>query len=221
MATSTSASTVAPSERRRRGRPGYDREAVLAIAVAAFNEHGYDATTMGMLAGHLGLTKSAVYHHFASKEALLDAALDEALSGLEAALGDARAESVPAGERLVTLLDRAVHVLVDRLPYVTLLLRVRGNSEVERRAVARRRAFDKAVAAIVADAAAAGELRDDVDPAIAERLLFGMVNSIVEWYRPEGPDDADQLAAALTTLALHGLTASSRRQVPPRRAPER
>ena len=93
------------------------------------------------------------------------------------------------------MLDRAVHVLVEKLPYVTLLLRVRGNTPVERAALDRRREFDRAVTALVAEARDAGELRDDIDPRIAERLLFGMINSIVEWYRPEGPEDARALAA--------------------------
>lgn len=68
----------------RRGRPGYDQQGILAVAVAAFNEYGYDATSIGMLAERLGLSKSAIYHHFGSKDEILDLALDAALSGLEA-----------------------------------------------------------------------------------------------------------------------------------------
>ncbi len=68
----------------RRGRPGYDQQGILAVAVAAFNEHGYDATSIGMLAERLGLSKSAIYHHFGSKDEMLDRALDSALGGLEA-----------------------------------------------------------------------------------------------------------------------------------------
>ena len=63
---------------------------MLEIAVAAFNEFGYDATSMGMLASRLGLSKSAIYHHFASKEELLPVALDDALDGLEGMLTPTR-----------------------------------------------------------------------------------------------------------------------------------
>ncbi len=72
----------------RRGRPGYDQQGILAVAVAAFNEHGYDATSIGMLAERLGLSKSAIYHHFGSKDEMLDLALDAALGGLEAVVDD-------------------------------------------------------------------------------------------------------------------------------------
>jgi AcrR family transcriptional regulator len=189
----------------KRGRPGYDQKTILEVAVAAFNEFGYDATSMGVLASRLSLSKSAIYHHFASKEDVLALALDEALSGLEGVLLEEGARVGRAIDRLAHVLRGAVRVLTDRLPYVTLLLRVRGNTEVERTALARRRAFDRAVSALVVEARDEGSLRSDIDPRIVTRLLFGMVNSIAEWYRPEGPEDAAQLADDVLAVALDGL----------------
>jgi AcrR family transcriptional regulator len=189
----------------RRGRPGYDQQGILDVAVAAFNQYGYDATSMGVLADRLGLSKSAIYHHFASKDEILERALDVALSGLEGVLNEADAARGRAADRLDQVLRGAVHVLVDKLPYVTLLLRVRGNTEVERRALARRRAFDKRVTALVSEAQSEGSLRSDIDVRIVERLLFGMINSIVEWYRPGGKEDADRLADDVVAVALDGL----------------
>ena len=48
-----------PAAARRRGRPGYDRDEVLATAVALFNEQGYDATSVSDLAVRLGLFDAA------------------------------------------------------------------------------------------------------------------------------------------------------------------
>lgn len=192
----------------RRGRPGYDQQGILAVAVAAFNEHGYDATSIGMLAERLGLSKSAIYHHFGSKDEMLDRALDSALSGLEAVVDDplpADGGVTDAVARLEHVLRGAVHVLVDQLPAVTLLLRVRGNTDVERRALTRRRAFDRRITALVAEAQAEGSLRSDIDAAVVARLTFGMINSIVEWYRPGGREGADRLADDVVAIALDGL----------------
>ena len=189
----------------RRGRPGYDRGAVLEIAVTAFNRHGYEATSMGMLATALGISKSAIYHHVDSKGDLLRLALDEALNGLERVLAEPGALTGPADARLEHVIRGAVHVLVEKLPYVTLLLRVRGNTEVERDALARRRTFDRRVAQLVDDARSDGSLRQDIDARVVTRLLFGMVNSIVEWYRPGGPRQAARLADAIVTVAFDGL----------------
>lgn len=193
----------------RRGRPGYDQATVLRRAVDLFNRQGYEATSMSDLARELGLTKSAIYHHVDSREQLLAAALDEALDGLTVAI-DAAVEADPgtsAADRLRTAVEQSVRILVAHLPAVTLLLRVRGNSDVELAALARRRALDEKLASLVAAAAAEGAIRDDVTPDLISRLLFGMVNSLVEWYRPDGPTSADDLAASVTAIAFDGLTA--------------
>jgi len=189
----------------RRGRPGYDREGLLAVAVQLFNEQGYDATSVADLARRLGLTKSALYHHFASKEELLAVALEAALGGLEAVLDQPGAREGAASDRLRFVLTGATDVLVEQLPAVTLLLRVRGNSAVEQAALERRRVFDHRVTALVAEAQAEGSVRDDVDAAVAARLLFGMINSVVEWYRPGGGVDGDRLGHDIVRIALDGL----------------
>jgi hypothetical protein len=102
----------------------------------------------------------------------------------------------------------SVHVLADRLPYVTLLLRARGNTPTERAALTRRRQFDQLVADLVKQAEQDGDIRPDVDPAVTARLLFGMVNSLIEWYRPaRSAVDAGhgELADAVCAVAFDGL----------------
>ena len=191
----------------RRGRPGHDQATVLRRAIDLFNEQGYDATSMGDLARELGLTKSAIYHHVPSKSHLLAEALDEALDELTAAVeaGVAPADGRSAADRLRRTVQRSVEVLVDHQPAVTLLLRVHGNSEIEKAALKRRRRIDTRLASLVGRAAEEGALRADLDPDLVSRLLFGMVNSLVEWYRPSGPVDVEQLADAVTAIAFEGL----------------
>jgi len=100
---------------------------------------------------------------------------------------------------------RSVEVLVAELPFVTLLLRVRGNTEVERSALARRREFDLIVTDMARAAIAEGGIRPDVDAAIIARLLFGMVNSLIEWYRPDRGHDVREIADAVVAVAFQGL----------------
>jgi AcrR family transcriptional regulator len=194
----------APDIPRRRGRPGHDQDAVLSAAVRLFNERGYDATSMFDIAESLGITKSSVYHHINGKEHLLQMAVDRALDGLFEAADEVRALPVPAIERLEQLIRRSVLVLDKRLEFVTLLLRVRGNTAVEQHALARRRVFDGVVTDLVKQAQAEGAVRPDIDPATAARLLFGMVNSLAEWYRPRR-GSAPTMADAVATIAFEGL----------------
>ena len=191
----------------RRGRPGHSLETLLDVAVAVFNERGYDATSMEELAGRLGITKSAIYHHVPSKVDLLRLALDRALDDLFAVTDEPAARTGRAIDRLEHVVRGSVRVLVDELPYVTLLLRVRGNSEVEQAALERRREFDRIVTDLVAAAEEEGDVRPDVDPAVTSRLLFGTVNSLTEWYRPDGGLSADDLADALVVTTFQGLRA--------------
>ena len=193
------------SEQARRGRPGYDRNRILQVAVTVFNEQGYDATSVAQLAHRLGVSKAALYHHFDSKDELLAVALERALGGLEAVLAGDGARQGPASDRLAAVLRGAVGVLVAQLPYVTLLLRVRGNSPVERAALDRRRAFDQHVTALVRAAQQEGAVRADIDARVATRLVFGMVNSLVEWYRATGHEDAGDVAGDVLAVALDGL----------------
>jgi AcrR family transcriptional regulator len=185
----------------RRGRPGYDLDTLLAIAVEVFNERGYDGTSMEDLSRRLGISKSAIYHHVSSKDELLRLALDRSLDELFVVLAETRRLDVPAIAKLEHLVRGSVAVLQRELPYVTLLLRVRGNTAVERAALNRRRQFDRYVAGLVRQAEADGDVRPDVDPAVTARLLFGMVNSLVEWYRPAHSDLADAVCA----IAFDGL----------------
>ena len=65
----------------KRGRPGYDLETLLRVAVSAFTERGFDGTSIEDLSRKLGISKSAIYHHVPSKDELLRLAVDRALDG--------------------------------------------------------------------------------------------------------------------------------------------
>lgn len=198
---------TAATEPARRGRPGYDRDSMLEVVVEAFNERGYDATSLGVLAERLGLSKSAIYHHFSSKEQMLEVALGKALDALEAVFDAPEATGGPVADRIRHVVRGAVLVLAEHKPSVTLLLRLRGNTGVERAAMARRRTIDAKMRALFELAREQGVLRDDVDPQIAERLTFGMVNSVVEWYRPDGRTAPEELAGTVLAFVSSGLLA--------------
>ncbi|MER7561239.1 helix-turn-helix domain-containing protein, partial [Nocardioides sp. NPDC126508] len=104
------------------GRPGYDLDSLLAVAVKVFNDKGYDGASMEVLAKKLGITKSSIYHHVSGKSELLELALSRALNALFAVTTEEGATTGPYIDRLEYLVRRSVEVLVAELPYVTLLL---------------------------------------------------------------------------------------------------
>jgi len=193
----------APAPTARRG--PYDVESLLAVAVAVFNERGYDGTSMEDLARAMGITKSSIYHHVEGKEQLLRLALSRAVDALFAVLDEPAASQGRAIDRLEHVVRRVAEVLLAELPYVTLLLRVRGNTPTEQWALDQRRAFDRRAAELVGRAAAEGDVRTDVDPALVTRLVFGMINSSAEWLRPDRDTSPTALADGIARLAFDGL----------------
>ncbi|MFJ4034724.1 TetR/AcrR family transcriptional regulator [Streptomyces griseoluteus] len=187
-------------------RDTYTPETLLSVAVGVFNERGYDGTSMEHLSRAAGISKSSIYHHVSGKEELLRRAVSRALDGLFAILDEEHARVGPPVDRLEHVVRRMVEVLMAELPYVTLLLRVRGNTEAERWALERRRDFDHRVADLLRAAAEDGDVRGDVEVRLATRLVFGMINSIVEWYRPEiRGASGREVADAVVRLVFAGL----------------
>jgi AcrR family transcriptional regulator len=203
----------AAAPRRGRGRPGHDQATVLRRAIELFNRKGYEGTSVADVAAELGFSKSAIYHHVPSKEHLLAQALDEALDELTSVVRDAQDRAGgTAYERLRSVVRRSAGVLAAHQPAVTLLLRVRGNSPVEQEALRRRRWIDAQLAQLVRAAAAEGAIRGDLPPELVSRLIFGMVNSLVEWFRADGELTVETVAEAITEIAFNGLDA---RPAPP------
>lgn len=200
----TSAPTPAPPVRR--GRPGYDRQTLVDMCVKVFNRHGYDATSMGMLAAKLGISKSAIYHHVKTKEEILQSALTEALGGLEEVMDAAEHTEGPTINKIESLIVGAVRVLIEKQPSVTLLLRLRGNSEVETDALKRRRSLTNRLASLIAAAQAEASVRDTVDPQTMARLVFGTINSIADWYQSEKSANATETGRKLVDLVFQGIT---------------
>ncbi|MEZ2372118.1 TetR/AcrR family transcriptional regulator [Arthrobacter sp. RCC_34] len=178
------------AERKPAAREPYTLDRLLDVAVRVFTERGYDGTSFQHLSQASGLSKSSIYHHIESKEQLLRLGLERALEPLMATIAEPEATTGPAIDRLRFLIRRNIEILTERLPYVTLLLNVHGNTETERWALEQRRTYNHAVAAVVQEAIDQGGVRSDVDAKTTARLVFGMINSVREWYRPERGEGA-------------------------------
>jgi AcrR family transcriptional regulator len=201
----TSHPAVDTEPNRTRRRAPYDAASLLGVAVAVFNERGYNGTSMEDLARAAGITKSSFYHHVDGKEALLSAACERALGALFAIRDEPATQTGPAVDRFEHVLRRTTQTLLAELPYVTLLLRIRGNTPIEQAALERRREFDRFTAELVSHAMADGDLRADIDAAVATRLAFGMVNSLTEWYQPGRGISPSVVAEATVGVILSGL----------------
>src|SRR3982751_1213532 len=90
---------------KRRRRPAERPEEIAAAALQLFSERGYYPTTIDDVATAAGVTKGAVYHHFNSKEHLLETAmasfLDAALERAKAAMNTGDRRDIASTLRIV------------------------------------------------------------------------------------------------------------------------
>jgi len=184
----------------------YDIDSLTDVALRVFARKGYDGASMDDVAAEAGITKASIYHHVAGKEELLARGFGRALDALYAILEEREASSGRPVERLRHIVRRVSEITTAHLAEVTLLFRARGNSQVERDALERRRRFDRVVADLVTQAQGAGDVRADLDPRLVARLCFGMSNSVVEWYRPDGASDSATITNAILAIIFQGLT---------------
>lgn len=108
---------------RKRGRPSKGvRDSVLAATRALIQDEGIAAVTTSAVAERAGASEASIHYHFGSKEALLQAAILEALAPLRSrGLGSGASADEPADEevlRLATLLERVYDDLVPLLAAV-------------------------------------------------------------------------------------------------------
>lgn len=186
-------------------RQPYDIDRLTDVALRVFAERGFDGSSMDDVARAAGIAKASIYHHISGKDELLRRGLERALSALFAVLDETGALTGPPIARLEYIYRRVATLALELRFELTVLVRVRGNSDAEREAMLRRRAFDDRVTAIVRAAQASGEFEPALDAALAVRLMFGMVNSIVEWYRPDGPLPIELIADALVQIVFRGV----------------
>ena len=81
--------------------PTQTRHRILAVAVELFAVQGFAATSTRDIAAHAGLTKAALYHHFASKEHILEAVVDPLLVEIRALAESVGATPPPSPAELL------------------------------------------------------------------------------------------------------------------------
>ena len=192
------------------GRRRYDIDSLTDVALRVFARKGYDGASMDDVAAEAGITKASIYHHVSGKEELLQRGLGRALDALYAILDDPSSPAASPAQRLRYVVRRVIETTMQHVAEVTVLFRARGNSQVERDALERRRRFDRLIADLVRAAQRDGEIREDIDPALIVRLAFGLSNSLVEWFRLERSSEAGKgkITDAVLAVIFEGITAT-------------
>lgn len=195
--------TVSPNVRDKRERR---RAEILQAAFRAFRENGYHATTLDDIAEHVGLVKTALYHYFPDKEAILYECHRESLAEVRRLVEEAANNGGSAHERLAFVIREHVRVLIETLGGSPLAFEVTALSPERQAEVIRERdKYERGLRKIIDAGVKAGEFRK-VDSKIAVFAILGAINWIARWYKPEGATKAPELGDQFANYLVGGLT---------------
>ena len=189
------------------------REAILDAAGKVLAEHGYEATSLDLIAAEAGVTKATIYYHFDAKESIYAAVvlryLQRAFDSLNAAV-DRYASS---GEALEAVIDDQIEdTLSPSMRYVHYQEKLRLGDSTHKAVRAAQRQYEYRLAEIIADAQQAGQVMAG-DPHILAMVVIGTIGRTARWYRSTGRTAESEFRRMLREFVLHGLRPAG---VPPR-----
>jgi AcrR family transcriptional regulator len=193
-----------------RGRSaGYEdqRDLILARAAALFAHGGYPGTSMNQVAEASGLSKATLYHYYRDKYTLLVSIADSHVSRLQRIVREALAEEQSPEAQMRELIVRLVEEYAGaQNAHRVLTEDVRFLGEEDRE-----RILDKEREVVRGFARVVGALRPDLHQAALAKpltmLLFGMINWMFTWMKPQGRLDHEAMAPIVSDLFLGGLGA--------------
>jgi AcrR family transcriptional regulator len=191
-----------------RGRAaGYDdqREAIVARAAELFARHGYHATSMNQVAAAAGLSKATLYHYYRDKDALLVHIADGHVSRLQTLVASVCLLGLKPEPQFRELVRR----IVEEYAGAQHAHRVLTEDVKFLAPEDRQRILDKEREVVAGFAEVIGALRPELKWTALTKpmtmLLFGMLNWMFTWMKPEGVLDHEALAPMVADLFLGGL----------------
>jgi AcrR family transcriptional regulator len=188
-------------------RPLDARQRILAVAVDLFAKQGFDGTSVAQVITAAGVAKGGFYHHFASKEALLYEVYGDLISRQLASFDAILAGRRPAPDTLRAIIVDLVESTAASAQQALVFHREMNRLDDEGSAEARRqrRKYHDAVVRLVRRGQAAGEFAAIASPEVVTFTIFGLVNELPLWYRPNGRKKPAQIGTEFADLVLTAL----------------
>ncbi len=189
------------------------REELLAIAADLFAQRGFKNTTVRDIADAAGILSGSLYHHFDSKESMVD----EILSSFQTELFKKYDEILGSGLDARAKVEAVVRVSFEAIDQHHAEVAIFQNDssylmEFERFGYLREHntRFREMWLGLLREGVESGALRPDVDAELVFRFIRDTVWVAVRWYRPGGEMSAGQVADQYLSILLDGIAARRR-----------
>jgi TetR/AcrR family transcriptional regulator, cholesterol catabolism regulator len=189
-----------------RGRYDEKLALILRTAAAVFAEKGYHQASIRDISRATGVSLSGLYYYVSSKEELMFRIQDHCFGTVLENLERKLAGVAPAEERLRLVVDNHLRFFVHNMQEMKVLSHEAESltGEFREQVNRKKRRYTELVSGIVGELAPAG-----VDARVATFSLFGMMNWVYNWYRPERDVAVGRLVEEMAELFLVGLVARS------------
>jgi TetR/AcrR family transcriptional regulator, cholesterol catabolism regulator len=186
------------------------REEILAIAAELFADKGFATTTVREIADTAGILSGSLYHHFDSKESMVDEILRTFLDEILASYRAAAARDDDPAKVLRELVRAAFSALGTHRAAVAVMIN-EYNLLVQYPGFAYLRdgadETEQLWAGVVERGITTGVFRADIDPRMIYRFMRDAIWVSVRWYRPDGALSPEQIADFYLDVLLDGIAA--------------
>ncbi|OBJ78389.1 TetR family transcriptional regulator [Mycobacterium gordonae] len=190
------------------GQANSRRDELLGLAAVMFAERGLRATTVRDIADGAGILSGSLYHHFASKEEMVDELLREFLDWLFARYREIVDSEPNPLERLKGLFMASFEAIEHRHAQVViyqdeaqrLSTQARFSYIDERNKQQRRMWHD-----LLNQGVEEGYFQPDLDVDLVYRFIRDTTWVSVRWYQPGGPLTAQQVGQKYLAIVLGGI----------------
>jgi AcrR family transcriptional regulator len=192
-----------------KGESSARRDQILATAARIFAERGVMRTSIRDIAMACGILSGSLYHHFASKDEIVDsivsASWQDLITSIEAVLAretdpaDVVRELIRVNLGVAMRNRDAVRIIQQDWHYL---------AESFAHVVAYRATIDGIWVDSIRKAVDSGAFHAGLDPVIVYHSILGSLNWIHTWYRADGKLSPDEIAEVQVDIFFHGLVAS-------------
>ena len=188
---------------------GYDeqREMILARAAHLFARGGYPGTSMNQVAEACGLSKATLYHYYKDKYSLLVSIADSHVAVLEQLVGEVQALQLAPEAQMRELIRRILQEYAGAQDAHRVLTEDVRFLEPEDR----ERVLGRERAVVAGFARALGQVQPQLQQALLTTpltmLLFGMINWMFTWMKPDGGLSYERMAGIVADLFMGGIVA--------------
>ncbi len=184
---------------------------ILAYSTVVIAREGYEKASIRKIAAEMGMSVSALYYYFSSKEELLFSIQYNAFDGLVCAVEDKQGEVTDPELKLYDFIENYLRFFLDRLDEQIIcsheINTLKGDAydKVRKR---RRRLYN--IAFGIVSEIKAGNKNSALQVSLATLNLFGMLNWIYMWYDPENQRSYKVLSREIYNLFLNGIKSRTR-----------